>query len=316
MKKVLAPLFTLLFAPLACDVLLQEQYPLASTTSLPEGVAFDEDTYTFFATAIRGGKITRLTPFGDEIGFYSDDTPNRSFGGAHVDSERRRLWVCVVDVASNPFPVSQVFGFHIDTRERTHAISLPEPTFCNDLVTDADGVVYATDSATPRVFRIDPASSQPAVFATLPLTPPAGGVGLNGIDFSPDGARLLVASSMPAKLFSVPLAAPEAAVEVATVGDPFSMPGNPRFPGPDGLEFIGEQLFVAYDGGVQRLTFSDDDWTQASVATTMAVPTGLTSLTEAGGELYAIDSEVFRVLYQGQQPQLPFAVVHVDQGLF
>lgn len=316
MKKVLAPLFTLLFVPLACDVLLQEQYPLASTTSLPEGVAFDEESHTFFATAIHGGRITRVTPFGDEVLFHADDTPNRSFGGAHVDSARRRLWVCVVDVASNPYPVSQVFGFHIETRKRTHAVSLPTPSFCNDLVTDADGVLYVTDSATPQVLRIDPAQPVPTVFATLPVTPPVGGVGLNGIDVSPDGEKLLVVSTMPPKLFSVPLDQPSAAAEVVMTGDPFSMPGDPRFPGPDGLEFVDDDLYVVYDGGVQRLTFSGTDWTHASVSTTTAVPTGLTSLTEAGGELYAIDSEVFRVLYLGQQPELPFAIVHVDQGQF
>jgi sugar lactone lactonase YvrE len=316
MKKLVLPLITAVFAPLACDVLLQDQYELASPTSLPEGVAYDEGSHTFFATAIRGGHITRVTPVGSEVVFYSDDEPNRSFGGAHVDAERRRLWVCVVDVATNPFPVSQVFGFHIDTRKRTHVIPLPTPSFCNDLVTDDDGVVFATDSATPQVLRIDPKESEVAVLATLPVTPLPGGIGLNGIDLSPDGERLLVVSSMPAGIYSVPISDPEAVVEVATSGDPFAMPGHPLFPAPDGLEFVGDQLYVAYDGGVQRLTFSDADWTQASVQTTTAVPTGLTSLTEAEGELYAIDSEVFRVLYQGEAPQLPFRILRVDPGLF
>jgi sugar lactone lactonase YvrE len=316
MKKLIVPLSTLLFAPLACDVLLQDQYPLASPSSLPEGVAYDEGSHTFFATAINGGQITRVTPFGEEGVFHTDTTLNRSFGGAHVDVERRRLWVCVVDVRTNPFPVSQVFGFHIDTHKRTHVIPLPTPSFCNDLVTDEDGVVYATDSATQHVYRISPANKTATVLTTLPVMPPVGGVGLNGIDISPDGERLLVVSTFPAALFSVPIDDPAAALEVETVGDPFAMPGNPLFPGPDGLEFIGDQLHVVYDGGVQRLTFTDDDWTQASVATTMAVPTGLTSLTEAEGELYAIDSEVFRVLYLGQAPILPFAIVRIDPGLF
>lgn len=316
MRKLALPLVTALFAPLACDALLQDQYELASPTSLPEGVAYDEGSSTFFVTAIRGGQITRVTPVGSEVEFYSDAEPNRSFSGAHVDVDRRRLWVCVVDVASNPFPVSQVFGFHIETRKRTHAIPLPTPSFCNDLVTDDDGVVYATDSATPQVLRIDPKHGEATVFATLPVVPPAGGIGLNGIDLSPDGERLLVVSSMPAGLFSVPFSDPGAAVAVTTVGDPFAMPGHPLFPAPDGAEFVGDQLYVAYDGGVQRLTFTDAEWTHASVATTTAVPTGLTSLTEADGELYAVDSEVYNVLYRGVAPELPFRVLRVDAGLF
>lgn len=316
MKKLILPVVTALFAPLACDALLQDGYELSSPTSLPEGVAFDEGSSSFFATAINGGKITRVTPLGQEVVFYSDNTPNRSFSGAHVDASRRRLWVCVVDVASNPFPVSQVFGFNIDTRKRTHVIPLPTPSFCNDLVTDDHGILYATDSATPQVLRIDPKVGTPKVHAVVPIQVVNGAPGLNGIDISPDGEKLLVSSSFPAGLFSIPISDPEVVVAVEMSGDPYAMPGNPLFPAPDGVEFIGDQLYVAYDGGVQQLTFTNDEWSAASVKTTTAVPTGLTSLTEAEGELFAIDSEVFGVLYQQKAPQLPFRVLRVDAGLF
>ena len=69
----------------ACDVPLPEQFVLQSTSSLPEGVAYDGVTHTFFATAINGGQITRFTPLAQEIVFHADADANRSFGGAHVD---------------------------------------------------------------------------------------------------------------------------------------------------------------------------------------------------------------------------------------
>lgn len=302
----------------ACDVPLQEVYPLQSTTSLPEGVAYDGTTHTFFATAINGGQITRITPLGQEIVFHSDADPNRSFGGAHVDEDRRRLWVCIVDVKTNPFPTSQVWAFNIETKKRTHAISLPPVSFCNDLVTDDAGKVYVTDSANPNIYRINPATQSYSVFLTSPTFNPVqpGAPALNGIDLSPDGDHLLTVTTFPAALYSVPIAAPNSFVAVQTSGDAFAMPGDPRFPGPDGVEFVDDQLYVAYDGGVQQLTFSNADFTAASVATTTAVPTGLTSLTVAEGQLFAIDSEVFRVLYTNQPPELPFSILHVDTGVF
>lgn len=302
----------------SCDVPLQTQYTLQSTTSLPEGVAYDDLTHTFFATAINGGQITRVTPLGQEIVFHSDPNPNISFGGAHVDEERRRLWVCAVDVKTNPYPTSEVWAFNIESKKRTHKISLNQPaSFCNDLVTDEHGSLFVTDSANPNIYRVDPTLSTFSVFLTAPqFAGPPGGVGLNGLDFTPDGDRLLVATTMPAALYSVPVADPQAFVAVQTGGDPFAMPGDPRFPGPDGVEFLDDRLYIAYDGGVQQLTFSDPDFTQATVATTTAVPSGLTSLTAADGQLYAIDSEVFRALYMFLPPELPFSILHVAPELF
>ncbi len=313
----LLALATLVVLP-SCDVPLQEVYPLQSQTSLPEGVAYDNITHTFFATAINGGKITRITPLGQEIVFHTDTNPNMSFGGAHVDEDRRRLWVCAVDVKTNPFPTSQVWGFNIETKQRTHVIALPPVSFCNDLVTDDAGKVYVTDSANPNIYRVNPKSQSFSVFLTSPTFNPVqpGAPALNGVDLSPDGNRLLVVTSFPAGVYSIPVANPQAFVAVQTSGDAFAMPGDPRFPGPDGAEFVDDRLFVAYDGGVQQLSFADPDFTQAFVATTTAVPTGLTSLTVAEGQLYAIDSEVFRVLYTNQPPELPFSIVHVELGQF
>ncbi len=315
---LVSPLFASLLVLPSCDVPLQDSYALASTMSLPEGVAYDNVTHTFFATAVNGGQITRVTPLGQEIVFHADSDQNISFSGAHVDEARRRLWVCIVDVKTNPFPTSEVWAFNIETKKRTHRITLPQVSFCNDLVTDDHGTVYATDSANPNIYRVNPKDQSFSVFLTAPQFAPVapGAVGLNGLDLSPDGERLLAVTTIPAGLYSIPVAHPENFVAVQTSGDTFAMPGDPRFPGPDGIEFHDEDLYVVYDGGVQKLAFSDGDYTQAAVATTTAVPTGLTSITIAEGEVYVIDSEVFRALYLFLPPELPFAILHLDTGLF
>ncbi|MBA3549701.1 MAG: SMP-30/gluconolactonase/LRE family protein [Nannocystis sp.] len=321
MKNIAPTLLASTFLALlpACDVPLPEQFVLKSTSSLPEGVAYDGVTHTFFATAINGGQITRVTPLAQEIVFHTDADPKRSFGGAHVDEATRRLWVCVVDVKTNPWPTSQVWAFNIESKTVTHKITLPFISFCNDLVTDDDGTVYATDSANPAIYKIDPKTSVLSTLVSAPEFAPLapGAIGLNGLDISPDGERLLVVKTIPAAIYSVPLADPQAFVPVLTSGDNFGgPPGDPRFPGPDGAEFLGDQLYVVYDGGVQQLSFAGDDWTQAAVKTTTAVPSGLTSATVAEDQLYVIDSEVFRVLYLALPPILPFTVSRVDPGLF
>lgn len=315
---LVSSLFASLLVLPSCDVPLQDSYALESTMSLPEGVAYDNVTHTFFATAINGGQITRVTPLGQEIVFHTETNQNLSFGGAHVDEERRRLWLCVVDVKTNPFPTSEVWAFNIETKKRTHRIPLPPVSFCNDLVTDDDGTVYATDSANPDIYKVSPQHQTFSVFLSSPQFAPVGpgAVGLNGLDFSPDGERLLAVTTFPPALYSIPLADPQSFAAVQTSGDAFAMPGDPRFPGPDGIEFHDEDLLVVYDGGVQKLSFSDGDYTQANVSTTTAVPTGLTSITIAEGEVYVIDSEVFRALYLFLPPELPFAIVHLDDGLF
>jgi sugar lactone lactonase YvrE len=299
----------------SCDIPLPEQYSLASSTSLPEGIAYDELTYSFFATAINGGEITRMSGLGQEEVFYASADPMVSFSGAHVDAARRLLWVCQVDVKTDPVPNSKVVAFDIDEGTLVRTIDLGEPSFCNDLTTDEDGVVYATDSVLPNIYKIGE-DDEFEVFATSPQFAPGGSMGLNGLDIAPGGEDLLVVKTMPPALYRVSLSDPSDIAEVTFSGDPFSMPGDPRFPGPDGLEFLGDELYVIYDGGVQQLTFAGDEHTQAVVRTTTSVPTGLTSATVAEGRLYMIDSEVFRVLYMFQPPELPFKILHLETSLF
>lgn len=299
----------------SCDIPLPEQYELASSSSLPEGIAYDDLSYSFFATAINGGKITRISALGQEHVFYATNDPTVSFSGAHVDAERRLLWVCQVDVKTDPIPNSKVVAFDIDERSLVRTIDLGEPSFCNDLVTDEDGAVYATDSALPNIYRIG-SDNQLEVFATGPQFVAGGSIGLNGLDIAPNGEELLVVKTMPPALYRVSLADPADITEVTFSGDVFSPPGDPRFPGPDGIEFLGDELYVIYDGGVQQLSFDGDDHTHAEVRSTTDVPSGLTSAVDAEGRLYAIDSEVYRVLYMFQPPVLPFKILHLDEALF
>ena len=299
-------------AVLACEAPMREQYVLSDRDAMPEGVAFDAGAGTFFATSVRGGEITRFSPLGQESVFHRAADPAVSFMGAHVDETRGLLWVCEVALAAGP--TSRVVALRLGDGRPVRAVELGE-AYCEDVVTDAEGAVYATDSLQPRIFRVGAAGA--TVFAEDPrFAPTEGSLGLTGLDVSPDGENLLVAKLAPPTLFRVRLADPADVAAVQFTGDPFGMRGDPRFPGPDGVAFVGDALYVAYDGGVQQLRFAGDDFKRAEVRTTTAVPPGLTSLVDAAGRLYAIDGDAYRVLHARKQADPPFAIVHVDAGLF
>lgn len=304
-------------ALLSCDTPLQEQYVLASQSSLPEGVAYDAETQTFFATAVRGGELTRISPLGQEHVFYRHDDAEVSFLGAEVDGARRRLWVCEVDLRGSQ-PASRVVALDLEEARPVSGQELPPGAYCNDVAVAADGSVYVSDSAQPNIYKVD-ADGELELFATDPRFAPSieGQLGLNGIAVAPDGESLLVVRMSSPALFRVGLGEPREVSAVGLTGDEFGVPDDPRFPGPDGVAFLGESLYVAFDGGVQEVAFVGEEHRRASVRTTTAVPRGLSSLTVTeDGQLYAIDSEAYRVLYEGRPAELPFRIVRVDLGSF
>lgn len=301
---------------------------------VPEGVAFDPLRGDFYATAIFGGRITRVDGgTGVEETFYQEQNPLLSFAGAAVAPFRRVLWMCAVDIVTDPMaPAGQVYALDISAGGAGDVIRtfpLPGPFFCNDVTLDYAGNAYVTSSIGPTIFRVPAAAlDDPALgaepFATsldfLPDFSIPGALGLNGIELTPDGRKLVVVRSIPPAMFSIDLDDPTDIRAVQfTGGDAFSQNPDPAgdpiaFLAPDGLAFLAGRLYVAYHGAVQRVTFSGCDYDTATVASKVDVPTGLSTLAVAWGRLYAIDSEVVPVTQTqlGLPVELPNAIVRVS----
>jgi DNA-binding beta-propeller fold protein YncE len=201
-------------------------------------------------------------------------------------------------VKTNPFPTSEVWAFNIETKKRTHRIALPPVSFCNDLVTDDDGTVYATDSANPDIYKVSPQHQTFSVFLSSPQFAPVGpgAVGLNGLDFSPDGERLLVVTTFPAAIYSVPLADPQASCR-ADQRRRLRPPGDPRFPGPDGIEFHDEELLRRLRRRRAEAVLQRRRLHAGQRSDHHRGADRLDQHHVAEGEVYVIDSEVFRALY-------------------
>lgn len=288
---------------------------------VPEGVAFDEVLNQFIATGIFGGKITTINAkTGSENIFFQEEiNPAISFAGVKVDNLRRIVWACSVDLVSDPNgPVGAVYSFNAYTGALLKKFPLPFPFFCNDIAIDIKGNAYATNSLGDSVAIIKPKSIiQPngaaTIFATSPLLLPDFGapivLGQNGIAVTPDQNYLLVAISVPAKIVRISLKDPMDITLVTFSGDTFGVNPNPnddplRFLAPDGLQFMGNKLYVSFHGAIQRLIFTNNKYSHALVQSSTNVPTGLSTLTSARGKLFAIDSETV----PATQPQLGLPV--------
>jgi sugar lactone lactonase YvrE len=162
----------------------------------PEGIAYDAGS--FYAGSIKKREILRVVPGKSVEVFATTATePMDSPLGLRVDRARGLLWA-----ATEADPDQEGFGeadrgrsallaFDLATGVRRRVIALPRDVehLLNDITLDADGTLYATDSAGGRVWILGPDDG-----ALRPLTPAGALIYPNGIAWR-DGA-LFVADAM------------------------------------------------------------------------------------------------------------------------
>lgn len=294
---------------------IRDVYTLSHPMSLPEGVAFDAKSRRFFATGLLSGQITQIdAATGEETVFYSNDGEPMQYSGAKVDVERRRLWVCASDIS---VPRGGVSVFDVDTGALIRHIPLSRAGICNDVCIDADGVAYVTDSFQPVIFRVDLRDDRAGEFVRDGLmAAPMGQLGLNGIAIAPDGDHIIAGFSSPSKLFVMVRTRPGDVREIALDGDAFAIPDDPNFTGADGIIFLGDELYVIHDGGVQQVTFRAKDYSAGRVKNVVAPEPGLTTATVADGELFVIKAEVLRAMHMRLPPRLPFKIYKFPRSAF
>lgn len=197
------PFLFLLAAGLAGAVHAGEHAPVAFTLPekdlLPENVAFDPATGSFFVGSTRKGKILRYRD-----GAAEDFVPARAHGlwmviGMKADPGRRALWVAssagsnLVEKVPGPGQPAGLFRFDLDTGELEGRWLLgggDTVHFLNDLAVAPNGDVYVThmfDKA--AVYRLDAATGtfSPFFQGDADFSHP------NGITMDPAGANLFVA---------------------------------------------------------------------------------------------------------------------------
>ncbi|HEY0144520.1 MAG TPA: SMP-30/gluconolactonase/LRE family protein [Thermoanaerobaculia bacterium] len=163
---------------------------------IPEGIAYDAASDSFFLTSLYGTKIVRVDRSGRMTDFITTGQDGYRAGlGAAVDPQRRLLWA-----GSGTTPemrgytpeqagLSSLHAYDLNTGKQVRKLtagSADKPSLLNDVALLADGTLYVTDTQGNRVWRIAPNSDRLESFAEDLRFP-------NGIAISDDQRYLYVA---------------------------------------------------------------------------------------------------------------------------
>jgi len=241
------PLLAVLAMPAAAS-------PATSTVPLPvdfqpEGIAIGTGD-TFYVGSLRDGDIYR-GDLGTGQGALFVNTSGRAALGMRVDEARKLLFV-----AGGP-------GGHVyvyDSRDGSQVADIavgPPTAFTNDVALTRDAA-YFTDTFAPFVYKLPYDRRGFGAPVAIPVTGPAGvsvpgTFGLNGIDATPDGSRLIVSHSDLGIL---------ALVDPATgVSTQIPISGGSLVPGtPDGVQLEGHRVYVVqnFANSIAEVALSGD----------------------------------------------------------
>lgn len=259
----------------------------------PEGVEYDAARGRFLVGSRTQGIIHAVDDDGTLTQVVSDPGLSATLG-LHIDRARDRLLaVGALGEANNP-----ALGIYaLGSGETIHVIDLatvaaPGGHIANDVVSDADGNAYVTDTLTPAIYRVTPDGTATIFSDDMALAR------ANGIEIY-DNRYLIVATLTGPDLLRVSLDDPPVVTPIVV-----DLPG-----GGDGIVFTanGDLAVVGSAGGtgvVHRLR-SDDDWASAQMVgvwNTAQLGFGIpTTAAMRGADVYVIFAHLFdetRVPYE------------------
>ena len=171
-------------------------FRVAAPRLVPEGLAYDAASDSFFMSSVRQRLILRVDrsrrpqPFADRgAGLWAAL-------GLAVDAPRRRLWVATAAMAemADALPAdegrSALVALDLATGRALARYELPRgrPHVLGDVIVGPTGDVFTTDSTSPALYRL-PAGGR----ALEPIAAGEPFVSLQGLALSADGKRLFVA---------------------------------------------------------------------------------------------------------------------------
>jgi DNA-binding beta-propeller fold protein YncE len=170
---------------------------------VPEGVAFDSKTGSFFVGSIRKKKIVRVAKDGKASDFVPSGRDGlRGVLGMRVDASRRRLFACtramphMEGYVKEKSPDSALVEFDADSGARKREYPLPSQPgpnatapACDDVALDPDGSVFVNDAEHTRLFVLRPGAEELEVWVDDPLLGRP-----QGFAVSDDGKRVYVSN--------------------------------------------------------------------------------------------------------------------------
>jgi sugar lactone lactonase YvrE len=182
---------------------------------------------------------------------------------------------------------------------------MPGPDgFCNDVVVDHQGNVYATDSFANWVVRLERGGSELVPWATSPLfSAPPYTITLNGLVFDRGEHRLFVVRYDTGTLFSIPVE------KDGSAGEPEAIPVDVPLELPDGIELVNHHTLLVVEnvGRVSLLELEDGHAERTVLADGLREPT---TAALADRSAWTVEGQLSQ-LFGDQNPVLPFRLVRV-----
>jgi DNA-binding beta-propeller fold protein YncE len=176
-------------APLATAASVTFRIP--DKTFIPEGIAFDKASNSFYVGSVAQRKIVRVGRDGKAVPFSKPSDGLHEVLGLAIDQRRRVLYaVSTSGVSVQDKPHNSVVRYNLENGDKTAEFLVPAARQLNDLAIHPDGSLFVTDSVLGQVFRIDTHTGRHTVFIA---TGSLGGT--NGVALSGDGATLYIAHS-------------------------------------------------------------------------------------------------------------------------
>ncbi|MGZ5648960.1 MAG: hypothetical protein ACXWG8_01395 [Usitatibacter sp.] len=169
-------------------------FEIEDRTLIPEGIAYDIPSRSFFLGSIAQRKVLRITFDNSVSDFVGAGADLDAVLGVAMDSPRRILYVVSTSALTSEGEKRRrnaVLAFDVDTRRFLQRYDVPSAIQLNDVAVALGGRVFTTDSGSGAVFEIPVKGPGPA----RELVAPGQVRGSNGIAASPDGKRLYVAHS-------------------------------------------------------------------------------------------------------------------------
>jgi hypothetical protein len=245
----------------------------------PEGIEWDARRGRFLVGSLTDGTIRAV----DDDGNLTVVTPDAGLSGSvgiHIDETRDRLFA-----AGNIQGVGIALGIYdLATGEQIRIVDLSELSganggLANDVVVDADGNAYVTDTTNAMVYRVD-VDGNASVLVEAPELRLA-----NGIEI--DNRTLIVAILTGPSLLRIPLDDVDA---LATIDSDVPVSG-------DGIVFTHDGILATVSGTSVLLLESDDGWLSASLigqwdagTVSAALPT---TAAVRGGDVHVVFAHLF-----------------------
>ncbi|PYC88141.1 hypothetical protein C7C46_01465 [Streptomyces tateyamensis] len=272
----------------------------------PESASWDPTSGRFVISSIHQGVVSTVGPDGVARTLVADPTLV-SVIGVKVDAARGRVLVCNADpaglsVRSTPGSQGHVAGlgsYDLRTGARRWYVDLAAvaadggPHMANDVVFDADGTAYVTDSFSPIVYQVTADGRASVLLRDTRLGAGAGQFGLNGIVLR--DSRLYLGNYQNGAIWEVP---------VHRLGALRLLVQDPRLVGLDGLTagpdgtLLGATNRIGTDSSGQVVTVRQHHG-QARLSVANAPVPAPTAVTKGPDGAYWVLSGRMDVLFAG-----------------